>query len=100
MTDEGYMGFTKKDIDKWQNTSFAWKSFCWILKKLGMNKKNDYYAKSSNGISFIKAVSRIAPVVMSVFKMQGAGIHNKKRIIRRTIMTIIVSVFAFAFIYY
>lgn len=64
--DEGYMGFTKKEIDKWQNTSFAWKSICWILKKLGMNKKNDYYAKSSNGISFIKAVSRIAPVVMSV----------------------------------
>lgn len=38
-------------------------------------------------------------VLLFIFKMQGAGIHNKKGIIRRTIMTIIVSVFAFAFIY-
>lgn len=64
--DEGYMGYTKQDIDSWQKTSSLWKVFCRFLSIFGLDKKNDYYAKSNNGIKFIKAISKIAPVIMSV----------------------------------
>ena len=64
--DEGYMGFKKADIDKWQQTSTAWKIACKFLKIFGLNKKNDFYAKSNNGMNFIESASKIASIVMSV----------------------------------
>lgn len=63
---ENYKGLTKKDIDSWQQTSLIWKVSCTLLKKLGMDKKNDLYLDSLNGINFVKKASSIAPVVMSV----------------------------------
>lgn len=64
--DEGYIGYTKQDIDSWQKVSPLWKVCCRFLRIFGLDKKNDYYAKSNNGIMFIKAISKIAPVIMSV----------------------------------
>lgn len=64
--DEGYKGCTKADIDNWQQTSWMWKSMCCLLKLLGLNKKNDLFAQSGNGLAFIREVSQIAPVIMSL----------------------------------
>lgn len=63
---EGVYGHTKKEIDKWQNTSTLWKIAGKLIKILRLNKKNDLYAVSGNGMSFIKNVSSLAPVIFSV----------------------------------
>lgn len=39
---------------------------CTVLKVLGLNNHNDEFAKSGNGIEFVKRARVIAPIIMSV----------------------------------
>ena len=64
--DEGVQGYTKDDIKKKKKTSLFWKVACEFIWRVGLNHKNDNYAVSGNGLLFLKEISSIAPVVMSV----------------------------------
>lgn len=64
--EEGVQGHTKEEIDQWQNTSLFWKIVCSVLKLIGLNRHNDEFTKSGNGMAFLGHASEIAPSVMSV----------------------------------
>lgn len=64
--DEMKLDFKKDDIDRWQSTSSYWKGFCYWINKLGLNRTNDLYAVSNNGIEFIKEASKLSKVILSV----------------------------------
>lgn len=64
--EEGVQGHTKEEIDRLQNTSFFWKIVCRVLKLIGLNRHNDEFAQSGNGVTFLSHASEIAPIAMSV----------------------------------
>lgn len=57
---------TKADIDRWQGTSQLWKMISFIIRRLGLNKKNDAYEKSGNGIMFLQEIAQLSNIIMSV----------------------------------
>lgn len=64
--DENYMGLSKLEMDRQQGISRYWTFASIIMKHLGLNKTNDMYSTSGQGLRFLEKASEIAPVIMSV----------------------------------
>lgn len=64
--DEAISNMKKAEMDCIQNVSVFWRFFCKIIKSMGLNKINEMYSSMGLGISFIKKISHICPIVMSV----------------------------------